>query len=374
MFLTNVECRRSFRVILFSRFDGVVVDSEEDVVDINVGSDASIPPVELRLYNTTEVSCMDLQYDPMTSLTRGQLATLKQKLECDEKKSGRKQKNLNSNRRSRRDVAVVDVHDETPSFLKIMPRKSPQDTSQTLKETSCTSGVKDISGDVPNNDIENDVKSTEKLFYEVSTLRATDTPDLLRMELHDALDTLCYNFRPLPTLPSDPTNRAEPLRGAMDSDKALYLPLKHCAFSMCSWRGNDTVSLADHIIDHHLDVLQDAMAAFEAVRPCVFENEQVLALSVYNEGIAMAVQRGAPLASFSIDRKCLQQYAYHLTHPDTKALVCFVCARRFVHVRDNKSNDMQMSALLTGHRDSKRDGTSMLFLGLNHDETLAMFG
>ena len=73
---------------MFSRFDGVVVDSEEDVVDINVGSDASIPPVELRLYNTTEVSCMDLQYDPMTSLTRGQLATLKQKLECDEKKSG----------------------------------------------------------------------------------------------------------------------------------------------------------------------------------------------------------------------------------------------------------------------------------------------
>ena len=67
-----------FSSYLFSRFDGVVVDSEEDVVDINVGSDASIPPVKSRLYNTTEVSCMDLQYDPMTSLTRGQLATLKQ--------------------------------------------------------------------------------------------------------------------------------------------------------------------------------------------------------------------------------------------------------------------------------------------------------
>ena len=128
------------------------------------------------------------------------------------KKGGRKPKKMISNRRSRRDVAVVDVHDETPSFLKIMPRKSPQDTSQTLKETSCTSGVKDISGDVPNNDIENDVKSTEKLFYEVSTLRATDTPDLLRMELHDALDTLSYNFRAFPTLPSDPSNSREPLR------------------------------------------------------------------------------------------------------------------------------------------------------------------
>ena len=59
---------------------------------------------------------MDLKYDPMTLLTRGQLATLKQKLEFDEKKSGRKTNTLNSNRRSRRDVAVVDVHDETPLF------------------------------------------------------------------------------------------------------------------------------------------------------------------------------------------------------------------------------------------------------------------
>ena len=61
-----------------SRCDGVVVDSEEDVVDVDLGNDASIPPVELRLYNTTEVYCMDLQYDPMTLLTRGPLATLKQ--------------------------------------------------------------------------------------------------------------------------------------------------------------------------------------------------------------------------------------------------------------------------------------------------------
>ena len=74
----------------------------------------------------------------------------------------------------------------------------------------------------------------------------------------------------------------------MDADQALYLPLKHCAFNMCAWRGSDTLSLAAHIIDHHLDLLQDAMGAFEAVRPCVVENQQVLALSVYNEGIAMA--------------------------------------------------------------------------------------
>ena len=78
------------------------------------------------------------------------------------------------------------------------------------------------------------------------------------------------------------------------------------------------------------------MSCFEAIRPCVIENQEVLALSVYNEGIAMAVRRGAPLAPFSMDRKCLQQYTYHLTNSDTKSLVCFVCVRR-VHVSGDKT-------------------------------------
>ena len=86
-----------------------------------------------------------------------------------------------------------------------------------------------------------------------------------------------------------------------------------------------------------MEDLQPAMRCFEAVRPCVIENQEVLALSVYSEGIAMAVRRGAPLASFSIGRKCLQQYTYHLTNSDTKSLVCFVCARCFVRVSGEKT-------------------------------------
>ena len=90
----------------------------------------------------------------------------------------------------------------------------------------------------------------------------------------------------------------KPLRCALDTDKALYLPLKHCAFDACSWRGNDTLSLAKHVVEDHMEDLQESMSCFEAVRPCVIENQRVLALSVYNEGIALAVRRGAPLASF----------------------------------------------------------------------------
>jgi hypothetical protein len=189
-------------------------------------------------------------------------------------------------------------------------------------ENNCTSCVKDNAAYFANHDIENIGESREKLFYEVSVLDASVTPDQLRSELHDALDTLSYYFKAYPTLPSNPSNSREPLRCALDTDKALYLHLKHCAFDACSWRGNDTLSLAKHVVEDHMEDLQPAMRCFEAVRPRVIEHLEVLALSVYNEGIAMAVRRGAPLASFSIDRKCLQQYTYHLTNTDTKSLVC----------------------------------------------------
>ncbi len=75
-----------FSSYFFSRFDGVVVDSEEDVVVADIGSDASLPPVDLRLYNSTETTCMDLKYDPITVLTRDQVATLKKQVLSDEKK------------------------------------------------------------------------------------------------------------------------------------------------------------------------------------------------------------------------------------------------------------------------------------------------
>ena len=65
------------------------------------------------------------------------------------------------------------------------------------------------------------------------------------------------------------------------------------------------MSLVMHIVETHEEDLKPAMECFQTLHPCVFESEHVLALSAYNESIAMAVRRGAPLASYSIDRKCL---------------------------------------------------------------------
>ena len=68
------------------------------------------------------------------------------------------------------------------------------------------------------------------------------------------------------------------------------------------------MSLAKHIVEVHDADLKPAMECFEALRSCVFEDKEGLALSVYNEGIAMAVRRGAPLALYSINRKWLHEY------------------------------------------------------------------
>ena len=70
--VANVKLTRYFRVIMFCRFDGVALDPEQDVVDVPIVSDACIPPLELHLYNSTGITCMDLQYYPMILARRGQ--------------------------------------------------------------------------------------------------------------------------------------------------------------------------------------------------------------------------------------------------------------------------------------------------------------
>ena len=57
--------------------------------------------------------------------------------------------------------------------------------------------------------------------------------------------------------------------------------------------------------------------------------------------LAIAIRRGTPLASYSIDRKCVQQYIAHLTHADSSSLVCFRCARAFPGVHGTKQNPLR---------------------------------
>ena len=181
-------------------------------------------------------------------------------------------------------------------------------------------------------------------------------------------------FRDYPTLPADPCNLACALPGARANDRALLLPPKHCAFKGCAWCRRDTMSLVKQIVEVHDADLKPAMNFLEALRPCVFEDQESLALSVYNEGIAMVGRRGAPLASYSIDWKYLHEYMQHLTNVDTNALVGFVCARRCPHASGGKDHEIALRSLLTCEVDGSTFESSMCFLGMKQELATNMFG
>ena len=191
--------------------------------------------------------------------------------------------------------------------------------------------------------------------------------------------TLSELFRKYPTLPANPVNALEHMEEARDDATALLLPRKHCAFKSCDWSGSDGMALVQHIHEKHLAALAPGMKAFKALKCVHRKDEAVLALSIYNEGIATAVRQGAPLASHSIDRRCMLQYNTHLKHENTRASVCFVCARKFPHVHGAKHNPIKFFPLLSqtaanvlsdGSTNKKQLKPDVVFLnGLNRQKT-----
>ena len=150
--------------------------------------------------------------------------------------------------------------------------------------------------------------------YVVEPLRADESPDTLRTNLEEALDTLSYNFMKFPTLPADGEDSCEPLPAAYADDIAIVLPSKHCAFAGCLWCGDDARSQALHIVEEHYDLLEEGMDAYKRYKTMAYDTDDFLAFSIYSESLAVAIRRGAPLASYSIGRKCLQECLTHLTH------------------------------------------------------------
>ena len=193
--------------------------------------------------------------------------------------------------------------------------------------------------------------------------------------MQEALDYLSLLFRDHPTVPCDPANPEEEFPLSASDDTALLLSCKHCAFKGCSWVGTDAASQVDHLLQvHEEEDLREAMTCFQALRPNVCSDARVLAMSVYNEGIAIAVRKGAPLASYSIDRRCLKEYMTSLTYPSTNALVCLLCARRFTHIHRATDNKIAMRPLITKVRDVKTLELSTRLLNLEKKCVCKLFG
>ena len=137
-------------------------------------------------------------------------------------------------------------------------------------------------------------------------------------------------------MPADPCDSMKEFPSSGSKEAALLLPSKHCAFRGCSWCGTDSASQIEHLLDERESNLQGAIACYNALRPNGLKDKRVMAISIYNEGIAMAIRRGAPLASYSIDRRCLNAYMKSVTHEITNALICLLHAGRYTHVHGAK--------------------------------------
>ena len=133
------------------------------------------------------------------------------------------------------------------------------------------------------------------------------------------------------TLPADPKGPTRHLPESKCLDGAIELPNSHCAFSGCTWTGSSADDLITQLQQEHRLVLQDSMSALRTkVGKAVGEDETLIA-SVYKQSIAMA-----PLASYSIHRRCMQNYVRDIVKDDTCALIDIVCARRFPYISQHK--------------------------------------
>ena len=173
-------------------------------------------------------------------------------------------------------------------------------------------------------------------FYALRCMSSEESPDP-RCALESAIDALAAQLRADPTLPADANNGGVPSRAALREDAAVQLPAKHCAFAGCTWQGSTDTEVLAHVCKTH-PVHLNIVA--ELLPKCHSHEERCY--SAYNEAIAIVVRRGAPLATYAIDRRCLWNYVNCLDDDGVESLICFLCARRFPYLAEwGTANDVR---------------------------------
>ena len=96
--------------------------------------------------------------------------------------------------------------------------------------------------------------------------------------------------------------------------------------------------------------------------------------SVYCEAVAWKVRQGAPLASYSIDRRAIANYTTAFERGGIEELICFSCARRFPHIATASSHDIQWHKALSASGVLGSALSDMQFCGLPLERAEKIFG
>ena len=161
-----------------------------------------------------------------------------------------------------------------------------------------------------------------------------------RRSLEKAFEQLADLLREAPTLPCSHSAPSEPCSAAMESNVAIRLPKKHCAFKNCTFQCEKDIVLINHLQNQHAEVFTEIFKLLPELSAPRKEMEfpHMLYGSIYNEAIAIKIRRGAPLASLAIDRRALRNYTEALSNENVDSLICWCCARKFPYVARRKAN------------------------------------
>jgi hypothetical protein len=169
------------------------------------------------------------------------------------------------------------------------------------------------------------------VFYKIAALPTGDENHGDRRELlQEALELLGANLRDDPTLPGDPLDAQRVDPDALREDVALELQPKHCAFAGCARTFASGAHLSQHLASNagHNELLAAVTRCMAPSR----DSEEVRRFSAYCEAIAWKVRQGAPLDTYSIDRRAVLQYNKATADDQIYMPMCFSCARRFPHI------------------------------------------
>ena len=126
---------------------------------------------------------------------------------------------------------------------------------------------------------------------------------------------------------SDKPTLPERLHAATDPEMAYDLPDYHCAFRSCGFECATQAALAEHVAQHHAIALHDlAMRWSSQVSPAQGT------FQAYQDLLTQRCQQSGPLATCSIDRRCLRKFRSNMLGHQVGTAICFVCARRFPFV------------------------------------------
>ena len=94
--------------------------------------------------------------------------------------------------------------------------------------------------------------------------------------------------------------------------------------------------------------------------------------SVYNQLIAINVRSGAPVSSYAIERRAIDNYMSVIKNSAIEAPMCFICACKFPYVSSRSKIEINLRKPFEPVSD--RDPRIQSFMTWPHDEVKVMFG